>query len=203
MHENNFEQNVTYHKFFMNALRNIIHYNYVQNVFPDLLEGKVPPKSRANLNDESFRSWDDATYLASSLNIVTVTKGYSDNRKRYSGTGRVRSRGIRKTTDNPSGFTEEDHKLILCCTCAEWSRTALACLHCLIVLHLMGKLDVFAENASLAVVGKQGRRKHRGLAFDREMIEKSTSYPSKYPAGIVYKTVRVPNHSGMGMITGE
>jgi hypothetical protein len=103
------------------------------------------------------------------------------------------------------GFSEDDYKMIIRCTCAEWSRTKLRCLHALCVLHDMGKIDIYAENASLASVGKQGRRKHRGLWHTKETDDTVDtvphSYPSKHPEGIVKQYLYVAGYIGMGMIT--
>jgi hypothetical protein len=151
-----------------------------------------------------FKSWDEAKYELGSLNMVTIKKGKGDVGIMYTGEGRVKSRAIPKSNDNPEGFTEEDYYLIISCTCNEWQRTKLRCLHALCVLHDMGKIDIHAENASLATVQRPGRRKHRGLWYDKvEDDTVSRSYPSKYPEGIVNQHLSVDGHVGMGMITCE
>ena len=179
----------------------IIIFHIYHVIYSDLFTGTTPPKSRAKLNDGCFSSWDTAIYEACSLNMVTVkkgTKGSGANKARYDGKGRIRTRGIPKSVKHPNGITEEDYDLVLRCTCTEWSRTALVCEHTLITLHDMGKLNIFAENASL-IIKKTGRPKHRGMDLDRDDLHK----PSTYPAGIISMAVKIQHYSGIGFITGE
>jgi hypothetical protein len=73
-------------------------HNFVIHNFIDFLTGITTPK------DGGFRSWVEALYELTSLNMVTITEGSDYVGIKYSGAGRVQSRAILKSNDNPEGY---------------------------------------------------------------------------------------------------